>query len=280
MNAHHIRKKLEQHVLDARRLLSLKHPHAALKILASGALASSLVLGIPAFSEAPKDNLQKMEELPQTEREKLFSDAVKLQIATSSLSISPIQEMLVSKLIYDYWGINATPVLDGRKLNHSYAFMGYEQHLRRYPGDTIFQHDEFQKAGMAPGRGAFGYFANSKSELTPDVIQREKYYVAVQTLYLSDWNTNWVELKEWYKFRKVVVVNPENGKTVVADIADAGPAQWTGKQFGGSPEVMEHLGLVTGKKKGRVILFFVDDPNNEIALGPVGYTQMKDIAQK
>jgi len=41
-----------------------------------------------------------------------------------------------------------------------------------------------------------------------------------------------------------------NGNAVVADIADSGPAAFTGKQFGGSPAVMNYLGG-SRYKKGR-----------------------------
>ena len=58
---------------------------------------------------------------------------------------------------------------------------------------------------------------------------------------------------------------------MVADVADAGPANWTGKHFGGSPEVMGYLGLNVHMQKGAVLLFFVNDPNAEIPLGPVEY---------
>ena len=67
----------------------------------------------------------------------------------------------------------------------------------------------------------------------------------------------------------MIAINPQNGKAVVGVIADAGPAKFTGKHFGGSPEVMTHLELIYGKKKGKVILYFVDDPENKIPLGPV-----------
>ena len=145
--------------------------------------------------------------------------------------------------------------------------------MPRFPGDSVSQHEKTeQTAGITPGRGAWGYFAPSKEAVTEDIVAKEKYYVAVQTLYLPDWNSNWVELKEWYKYRKVIVTNTENGKTIVCDIADSGPANWTGKQFGGSPEVMTYLGLRTGMQKGTVIMMFVNDPENEIPLGPVSYT--------
>jgi hypothetical protein len=95
--------------------------------------------------------------------------------------------------------------------------------------------------------------------------------VAVQTLYLSDWETRLPYLRDWYKFRKVLVVNPKNGKAVVADIADSGPAIWTGKQFGGSPEVMDYLESKDGRQRGPVVLFFVDDPGDKVPLGPLEY---------
>jgi hypothetical protein len=65
------------------------------------------------------------------------------------------------------------------------------------------------------------------------------------------------------------VINPANGKTVVADIADAGPAKFTGKHFGASPEVMAYLEMKDGAQRGPALLFFVDDKDNKIPLGPV-----------
>lgn len=87
---------------------------------------------------------------------------------------------------------------------------------------------------------------------------------------MPDWNTRQPYLRNWYKYRKVLVVNTNNGNAVVAAIADSGPAAWTGKHFGGSPEVMHYLGGPR-YKKGPVIFFFVDDPENKIPLGPVKY---------
>lgn len=168
-------------------------------------------------------------------------------------------------------GINVKGYLDGQSLNHHLGYIGYEQHLTRYPGDNLGLHDEDRQAGMAPGRGAFGYFAQDVSKFTTKDYLREKYYCVVQTLYLSDWDQNHQYLKDWYKFRKMMVINPVNGNAVICDIGDAGPAQWTGKQFGGSPEVMKLLNLHDGPRKGLVLMFFVDDPNDDVPLGPINY---------
>ena len=155
--------------------------------------------------------------------------------------------------------------------------------MRRFPGDTLGQHGEGinLKEGIAPGLGAWGYFAQSKDKLTPALEETERWYAVVQTLYLPDWNTRQPHLRNWYKYRKVLIVNRKNGNAVVASIADSGPAAWTGKHFGGSPEVMYYLGGPR-YKKGAVVLFFIDDPENKVSLGPVDYnkTSLPDIAMQ
>ena len=76
------------------------------------------------------------------------------------------------------------------------------------------------------------------------------------------------------------MINPDNGTACVVVVGDAGPAQWTGKQFGGSPEVMKALDLHEGYHKGKVILAFVDDPENKVPLGPVEALPNAKLAEK
>lgn len=178
---------------------------------------------------------------------------------------------VIDKIVSDYTGIPVKSYLEGQSLNHTLGFVGFEQHLRRYPGDTLSEHDDLQEAGMAPGNGAFGYFSKDASQFTTADYMREKYYCVVQTLYLDNWNQDYAKLKEWYKFRKMLILNPANGQAVVCAVGDAGPAEWTGKQFGASPEAMEALNLHIGPRKGLILMQFVDDPNNVIPLGPIKY---------
>lgn len=182
-------------------------------------------------------------------------------------------EKVVEKMITNATHVSTKATLEGEHLNTAYGYIGAEQHLKRFPGDTISQHSS-QVEGMAPGLGGFGYFTEN-GVLTPDAIEREKYYVVGQLMYLPDWKARVRYLAKWYKWRKMIVVNADNGNAVVAVMGDAGPAAWTGKHFGGSPEVMQELGG-SKYKKGRVIMMFVDDPNNEIPLGPVNYNELPD----
>lgn len=244
------------------------------KLLATASLAAAVLLSPPPISD-----LTTPHEIKAKLNAKGFmgSDELESDLAHDlAVYVPPIpghatsqNESLISMTIQQKLGITAVPQLDGQRLNHSYGWMGYEQHLKRFPGDDLSGHDEEQIAGIAPGLGGWGYFAYSSADLTPEVVLKEKYYFAVQTLYLPHWKSDLSHLVKWYKHRKMIAINPENGKAVVGVVADAGPAKFTGKQFGGSPEAMTHLDLIHGKKKGKVILYFVDDPDNKIPLGPV-----------
>ncbi len=183
--------------------------------------------------------------------------------------LEPDQAEKIEKVIKETLGVTAKATLDDQSLNHQVGYIGYEQHLKRYPSDSLAQHDAEQVAGIAPGLGAWGYFAQSESQFTTQDYLREKYYSVAQTLYLPNWNADFKYLRDWYQYRKVLVVNPANGTAVVTVIGDAGPAEWTGKQFGGSPEVMEALDLHLGPRKGLVLFLFIDDPDDMVPLGPL-----------
>ena len=262
------------------------------KLIAAGAIAGTLALSAPKTSLAllpPDDIIQKVKNtspsLPALSKATKLRDALKEALPENPRPLDEQEEKHLEKILQETTGIPAKATLEGEHLNTTYGKIGAEQHLRRYPGDTLANQvpqvgdygsdkpEDILKEGMAPGLGAWGYFAPSKAALTPDLAEKEKWYAVVQTLYLKDWNTRQPYLKDWYKYRKVMIVNTDNGKAVVADIADSGPAAFTGKQYGGSPEVMDYLGGAK-YKKGNVLLFFVDDPNNQIPLGPVDYNNI------
>ncbi len=242
------------------------------QLLASAGLLGT-ILTTPVLSETQRPSqahVIKFEEEKVSKRLFLMN-FLQEKLPHSPHKFSPEEAKAIENEIKSKTGVTATAYLEDQSLNHHLGYVGFEQHLYRFPGDSLDRHDELQEAGIAPARGAFGYFAKSASEFTTLDYVREKYYCVVQTLYLENWNRDHAHLKDWYKFRKMMLINPVNGNAVICDIGDAGPAEWTGKQFGGSPEVMQSLNLHGGPRKGLVLMFFVDDPNNSVPLGPLNY---------
>jgi hypothetical protein len=253
------------------------------KIISAGALAGSLMVISPDAAgeliHSPKNAVAKAIDfatpVPSISKRAQLVSELNQTLPQTPGPLTREQEKHLEQVFNETIGINSKATLEGEHLNTTHGLIGAEQHLRRYPGDSLANHGskEDQAEGIAPGLGAWGYFAPSKDQLTSDLVETEKWYAVVQTMYVDGWNTRQPHLKNWYKYRKVLIVNTDNGKAVVAAIADSGPAMWTGKTSGGSPEVMNYLGGPR-YKKGPVVIFFVDDPNNEIPLGPVEYNNV------
>lgn len=238
-----------------------------------GALVMLASSGPKALPQATQAFAQAPAEIDK--RAFLISDLSTI-LPKETWSLNEEQEERVAEILNRNFGLEVSPTLEGKRLNTSYGLIGAEQHLMRYPGDTMATHfdnpsdsEKYYSSGMAPGRGAWGYFANSQAEMTKVDVDREKYYIAVQTFLSEDFNTRFAEYRDFYKYRKMLVVNPHNGHALVADIADAGPSPWTGKHLGGSPEVMKYLERVDGRQRGPVVYMFVSDPENKVPLGPI-----------
>lgn len=245
--------------------------------ITAGMMAGLMLFANPLPIVQPKTNLPAVEEnkIVITPQSFLVSDLHGV-LPQDVAELTPQQEKDISEILSRSFHMKVSAELDGIRLNRSYGLIGQEQHLARYPGDSMVSHfdntddaEKYAEQGMAPGLGAWGYFAPSKFDMTKKDVEREKYYIAVQTFLAPGFDENVRRYIEFFKYRKMLLVNPENGKSMIVDIADAGPGQSTGKHLGGSPEVMKYLERVDGAQRGPVLYFFVDDPTDEIPLGPV-----------
>ena len=256
----HIKKTLEAHhenVVDQfqkKHSDTIKFAKKHSMAIAGAALLTAAVIGA-GHAYASETARHKQQEASNLQS---FLDQINTLLA-SKKTLNSEEEKVIAEALSKKFGLNLKATLEGNRLNEIFGYVGKEQHLRRWAGDTLAGH-AITQAGMAPLQGAFKDFDN---------VAQEKYYVAVQLHELPNWNKEWSTLKPWYKFRKVLVYNPINQKAVVAVIGDSGPSKFTGKTFGGSPEVMEYLQMEDGSQKGKAIILFVDDTQNRIALGPV-----------
>lgn len=256
------------------------------KLLASIALASQLAISQPVEAQVQKniDAIKQNQEkelisaISQQELEEILQKMVGF-VNMDAGHLPKEDELYLEQQLTDMLGFEVSFELEENRLNHSIGIMGGEQHLLRHPNDSLAEHDAYREAGISSKRGAYGWFLED-GELTEKMIQKEKYYFAVQTMYLPDWNSRHAELKPWYKFRKMIVINPAERVAVVGVVGDAGPAMWVQKQFGGSPEVIREGKIWSPATKGRVLLLFVNDPDDEVQLGPISLEQIKDIKVK
>jgi len=247
------------------------------KQLAVGTLAGIFLLTspiIPKIETAFSSNSAQVSAVPEkvvfaiNDLQKILPEEIR--------PLTKQEDNMVSEILSRDYGINVTSELNGKTLNTTFGLIGQEQHLARFPGDTMITHfgnpvdqDKYWDYGMAPGLGAWGYFSNSRDQMSELDSQREKYYIAVQTFLSPGFYNNPKEYTDFFKYRKMLIVNPQNGKAMVVVIGDAGPARWTGKHLGGSPEVMNYLQRYDGSERGPVLYYFINDPSDKIPLGPI-----------
>jgi hypothetical protein len=242
-----------------------------------GSLAGIMLLTSPILDKVPQAFSTAAAQAVGTIDKKVFLIYDLKKVLPSEVrALTSDEEKNVTEVLNRNFGFSVAAELEGKRLNTTYGIIGAEQHLARFPGDNMFTHfdnqseaEKYWSSGMAPGLGAWRYFTDQSGTLTQESIDREKYYIAVQTFLAPGFDQNRKEYVDFFKYRKMLVVNPQNGKAIVVDIADAGPSPWTGKQLGGSPEVMSYLERFDGAQKGVVLYFFIDDPNDTIPLGPV-----------
>lgn len=252
--------------------------HIPARQVAVGSLGGLMMLSTPSGLALPTPHILVSGEqiTAQTDKNILLAKELEDKLPTEVRFLSALEEDEISGILSQRFGFKVSAELDGKKLNRSYGVIGGEQHLYRYPGDTLYKHTDnasdwamYSSSGIAPGLGAWGYFAPSENDFGEKDKMRERYYLAVQTFLAPGFAENVKEYRDFFKYRKMLVVNPKTGQAVVAVIGDAGPAEWTGKHLGGSPEVMHYLGLAKGPRKGSVLYFFIDDLMDDIPLGPI-----------
>ncbi|MDP3724218.1 MAG: hypothetical protein Q8R11_01135 [bacterium] len=251
------------------------------RLIAGTTLASLLMVtpfvGIgPAGKVGVERRLLFSEAEFQTMAKERAKEALGILLPTLDHHLTQGEEQTVTLLLSKILPVSAVAELGGNRLNKTWGWMGGEQHLYRYPGDSLAEHMEnrddwakYYDSGVAPGLGAWGYFASSKAAMTTKDSERERWYVVAQTFLAPGWHERSRELYHWFQYRKMIVLNQRTGQAVVGVLGDSGPAEWTGKSFGGSPEVMEALNIASGPRKGPVLILFLDDPSDTIPLGPI-----------
>src|SRR3989344_9438210 len=249
-----------------------------LKKVAASSLGGLMLLSTPGISLVDANHPQDTDSgiTASSSKNAILKAELIDKVPEDARKLTDEEDQKIIESINKNLGIKVLAEVDNKRLNRTYGVIGGEQHLYRYPGDTVYAHAKsaqdwamYGGSGIAPGLGARGYFAPSSEVLTPEIEAQERYYLAVQTFLSPGFSERVREYRDFYKFRKMLVVNPKTGQAVVAVIWDAGPSEWTGKHLGGSPEVMHEVGLAGGPRKGPVLYYFLDDPNNSVPLGPI-----------
>lgn len=205
-----------------------------------------LIRGIGRSGVYFMDNNQKRPVSSEVFKSWKFDAGDVRDISTRILDMIPDGAALGAKTLTWILGPYGSPV----RLPAYSGKTAREQHLWLTSNESAAHHYAVSgtpvdcQNGMAGGYGAFGR----------STLGYERYYVNMRWLYAtwyedSGGNTRTKDidpiLKSWHRHKKLIVINPATNKSVVVSIEEAGPAIWTDRVSGLSPEAMKVIGAVT-----------------------------------
>ena len=184
--------------------------------------------------------------------------------------------LYLEQQLSDILGFNVSASLEDHYIPFIGGVMQAMPHLKRTPTDELEDHEEVLEAGLREKRSFYGWF--SPSQLTAQAKLYERYYFSLPLSTQPQWQADPKAQAKWFKYRKLIMVNPKRKLAVVGVVADIGPFNLVRAQFGGSPEVIRLGQIWHPQNKGRVALFFVQDPDDQVPLGPIKLDPFKQLA--
>ncbi len=196
---------------------------------------------------------------PEPERDEIFA---KLEAAAASLHELPEKELLyLEQQVSDLLGFEITSSLDEQRLTHTFGKIQALEEFSLQPhaqSDTI---PAVRGAQVKKSRPTLGWSKQPCEE------NAKQYLLANHLPLLEDWHHKYAHYKKWYKYRKLLLINPFNRIVVIGELASytlPNPMQY---HFGGSPDLIRASQAWSPEAQGNVCVFFIPDAA-AVKLGP------------
>ena len=188
---------------------------------------------------------------PKSERDEVFA---KLAAAAASLTILPEKEALyLEQQVSDLLGFEVSSTLEEKKLTCSFgkiqALDVFSLSPQAHPEDMV----SVRGARIKRGRPSLGWAKQT------EVSDANRYLLANHLVLLEDWHHKYAHYKNWYRWRKLLLINPFDRISVVVELASftlPNPMQY---QFGGSPALIRASQAWSPRAQGFVCVFFIPD---------------------
>lgn len=179
--------------------------------------------------------------------------------------------LYLEQQLSDIFGFEVTSKLDDHKLPFTLGTMAAAPHQRRYPKDKLGEHNRYPEAGMTQTRSSFGWMLEA-GQLSATATKQEQYGLSLPLAYLPEWQQDYSQLKDWYRYRKMLVINPFELKAIIASVINIDLVSTLKYQFAGTPELIRAGFIWSPKASGRVLVFFINDEPDNIKVGPINLT--------
>lgn len=257
--------------LDQQSVPFLSWKHRSLPESAGAASPSPAALDAQIAQDvrqASPSETRKLAENISAEERAAVLDKLRATLLLTPGQIEASSLLYLEQQLTELLGFTVSGSLENHSLTFHTGIIESLPHLRRFPTDSLPMHQRYVEAGLAHHRGIYGWFMSDSSLSAQDEL-RERYFVSLPISTIPEWQTQTQVTSQWFKYRKVIVINPFDARAVVACVADNKATSHLQYQFGGSPELIREGLFWSPTALGKVCVMFVDDQLDLIPLGPI-----------
>ncbi|NCN06447.1 MAG: hypothetical protein GW946_01210 [Candidatus Pacebacteria bacterium] len=201
--------------------------------------------------KTPITSSQTSVAVPKQERDEIFA---KLEtVAATSAQLSEKESLYLEQQVSDLLGFEISSELEGKKLTHTFGKIQALDEFSLQPHTTTNRSQNVRGAHIQKSRPSLGWG-------TEDIVPDSNHFLLANHLpFLQDWHQKYAHYKRWYKWKKLLLINPFNRISVVVELAAAtlpNPMQY---QFGGSPDLIRASQAWSPQAQGLVCVFFIPD---------------------
>jgi len=160
--------------------------------------------------------------------------------------------LYLEQQLSDLLGLTITSELDGHRLPHTMVKIQSRSHQPKVLDDQITHHANIYEAQMGQKRSSFGW--SNQDELA------EQFGLSLPLYLLKEWQTDYKKTWQWFKYRKVVLINPWKKLAAIAVITDIAPDYTQRYQALSNPELSRQTQLWFPGSQGRACLFLLENP--------------------
>lgn len=246
---------IRQQKIAAKREFQTRYPHL-FSYIQSAHLLDPPDQSVPQFDSKIQDSAIKitLEEYENTIQK--LKDLVVLPPAPLDVQLGLYLEQQIAELT----GVEVTTVLETHQLPQQMGIIKSLPHQKCHPTDTLTAHIHVLEAGFSEKRSRYGW----------QYDQNDEYSLSLPLMQFPIPEGERETYKQWYKYRKMLVINPIERKAVVAKVTDIQFFPSHKYQFGGSPELIRAVRAWSPQSLGRVLLFYIPK-NNTHPCGPVAF---------
>lgn len=219
----------------------------------------NLIEGYPAWQEllaAPEAPLYVNKknplasEITAEERLAVF-EKLRLLFDNANLLRDLEMRLYLEQQLSDLCGLQVVSELEGFKLPNTTVKVQAGSHQLRKFADQLNQHLEINEALIDDKRSHFGWLNDNE--------QNEQFGIGLPLFLLEEWQKNYQKTWAWFKYRKLLLINPWKNLMAVASVTSIAPKHLQRYQAISNPELSRQTQLWFPGSFGKACLFLIEN---------------------